>query len=105
MGRMGDADGSGLGLRLGGRRGRRRPPLALWLRQAGVSVTPAQFVVVSTGLALVVWAAISALTHSAWVGVVPAFAAGLWPRAYFGRRRQLRMAELAKAWPDGIRHL
>jgi tight adherence protein B len=70
-----------------------------------VAVTPAQFVVVSAGLGLIVWVAISALTHSVWVGLVPAVAAGLWPRSYFHRRREARMAELAKAWPDGIRHL
>ena len=98
-------DPSGLRIRLAGRRRRRRPPLALWLRQAGVGVTPAQFGVVSAGIGIVVWAAIATLTHSVAVGLVPAIAAGLWPRAYFGRRRQLRMAELANAWPDGIRHL
>jgi Flp pilus assembly protein TadB len=98
-------DGAGLRLRLAGRRRHRRPPLALWLRQAGVGVTPAQFGVVSAGIGIVVWGAISTVTHSVWVGIVPAIAAGLWPRAYFGRRRQLRMAELANAWPDGIRHL
>jgi tight adherence protein B len=77
----------------------------LWLQQAGLHMTPARFWLVSAGagvLALLVFAGISG---SVFVGAVPAIALALLPRAYFGRRRRLRMREVQRAWPDGLRDL
>ena len=48
---------------------------------------------------------VAALTGSVFVALVPAVAVALLPRAYFGRRRRIRMREVQAAWPDGLRDL
>lgn len=97
--------GHDLGLRLSARRPKRGPSRAVWLRQAGVAVTPAQFRVASAGLGLVVLIIAWGLTASFFVAAVPAALAARVPRAYFARRRDKRLGELVSAWPDGIRHI
>lgn len=96
--------GADLALRIPGRR-RRRPSAAVWLRQAGLTVTPAQFRLASVAVAaaalLVVWG----LAGSLFVALVPAVVAGLLPRVYFAQRRAARLGEVVRAWPDGIRHI
>jgi len=82
---------------------RRGPSAQLWLHQAGIRVTPSQFVVGSAAVGLVALAATYFLTGAALVAVVPACAAASIPRAYFGRRRMERLRELQAAWPDGLR--
>jgi tight adherence protein B len=82
---------------------RRGPSAQLWLHQAGIRVTPRQFVVGSAAVGLVAFAATYFLTGAALVAVVPACAAASIPRAYFGRRRMERLRELQAAWPDGLR--
>ena len=52
---------------------------------------------------MVAFAATYFLTGAALVAVVPACAAASIPRAYFGRRRIVRLRELQAAWPDGLR--
>ncbi len=91
-------------LRLPGRR-RRGPSPAVWLRQAGLEVTPGQFFAVRAGVALVVLVVVWGLTGALFVAAVPALVAGWLPRAYFARRRADRLGEVVRAWPDGIRHL
>lgn len=98
--------GGELRLRMpGGRRRRRGPDRAVWLRQADVAVTPTQFrgvsLLVGGGVLVVVWG----LTGSLWVGVVPALVAARAPHWYFGRRRTERLGRVVAAWPDGIRHI
>ena len=39
------------------------------------------------------------------IALAPAVAAGSLPSAWYGRRRQDRIAEIQAAWPDGIRDL
>ena len=78
-------------------------PTRLWLAQAGLAVSPAQFVVGSLGVATATFAITAFLTGTALVALVPALAAALLPRAYFGRRRAARLRELQAAWPDGLR--
>jgi tight adherence protein B len=75
----------------------------LWLAQAGAAVSPAQFVLGSVGVGVLAFAAAFFVTGTALVAVVPAAAATLLPRAYFGRRRAARLRELQAAWPDGLR--
>jgi tight adherence protein B len=77
--------------------------LRLWLAQAGVVVSPAQFVLGSLGGTLVTFAVTAFVTGTVLVASVPAFAAATLPRAYFGRRRAARLRELQAAWPDGLR--
>jgi tight adherence protein B len=82
---------------------RRGPSPQLWLQQAGVRVTPRQFVVGSVAVGVSAFAATYFLTGAALVAVVPACAAASIPRTYFGRRRVARLRELQAAWPDGLR--
>ncbi len=77
----------------------------LWLAQAGVPVSPAQFVLGSLGVGVVAFAATYFVTGTALVALVPAVAAATLPRTYFGRRRVARMRELQAAWPDGLRDI
>jgi tight adherence protein B len=77
----------------------------LWLAQAGVPVSPAQFVLASLGVGVVAFAATYFVTGTALVALVPALAAATLPRSYFGRRRAARMRELQAAWPDGLRDI
>ena len=57
----------------------------------------------SVAVGVVAFAATYFLTGAALVAVVPAVAAASIPRAYFGRRRIVRLRELQAAWPDGLR--
>jgi tight adherence protein B len=95
--------GQPLALRRWSRSGRRGSPARLWLAQAGVAVSPAQFALGSLGVAAVTFAATWFVTGTALVALVPAAAAATLPRAYFGRRRAARLRQLQAAWPDGLR--
>ena len=77
----------------------------LWLHQAGVALTPTQFVAGSAlaGLATVVL--VTLVTGAPLVGLVPGLAVAALPRAYFARRRETRLREVQAAWPDGLRDL
>ncbi len=75
----------------------------LWLAQAGARVSPAQFVLGSVGVGVAAFAATFFVTGTALVAFVPAVAAAMLPRAYFGRRRAARLRELQATWPDGLR--
>jgi tight adherence protein B len=90
-------------LRRWSRPGGRGASTTLWLAQAGVAASPAQFVLGSLGVAVVAFAVTYFVTGTALVALVPAAAAGMLPRAYFGRRRAARLRELQAAWPDGLR--
>lgn len=76
-----------------------------WLAQAGVLATPAQFWVTSLVAAAITLVAVSFITGSWVVGVVPAVLMGMLPRLYFGAERRKRLAEVRLAWPDGLRDL
>lgn len=77
----------------------------VWLAQAGLKVTPAQFTLASGGvglLALVIFLGVSGV----WaVAVPPSLLIALLPRFYFARVRVRRLSEVRKAWPDGIRDI
>lgn len=77
----------------------------VWLQQAGAMVTPRQFVAGSIASALLALLVLVAITGSVFVALVPAAAVALVPRAYFGRRRRVRMQRVQAAWPDGLRDL
>lgn len=93
-----------LRLRLPGHR-HQGPSPAVWLRQAGLEVTPGQFRAVRMGVGIVVFVVVWGLTASAFVAAPPAVVAAWMPRAYFARRRAERLGEVVRAWPDGIRHV
>lgn len=96
--------GDSLRLRLPGG-SRQRLSRQVWLRQAGVEVTPVQFWVASLVVGTVVEVLCWGIAGSVVVGLVPALTAGFGPRAYFGRRRAARLTAVVEAWPQGIRDL
>lgn len=83
--------------------GTRRASARLWLAQAGLAVSPVQFVLASLGVGFATFTATYFVTGTALVAFVPGCAAALLPRTYFGRRRAARLRELQAAWPDGLR--
>lgn len=85
--------------------GQRSGRAQLWLTQAGLALTPAQFWIASTVVAVAAFVLLAAVTATPAVASVPAIAVGLVPRAYFARRRARRLREVAEAWPDGLRDL
>jgi len=88
------------------RRLRRRAQISnrqLWLNQAGVAVTPRQFVAGSVAVGAVAFVAIVAVTGAPLVALVPAAGVAALPRAYFARRRTVRLRQVQAAWPDGLR--
>jgi tight adherence protein B len=76
-----------------------------WLQQAGLQVSPVRFWAACIGAGLVALLVFTAVTGSVVVGLVPAGVVAMLPRAYFGRRRRIRMSEVQRAWPDGLRDL
>lgn len=83
----------------------RRANHRLWLQQAGAGLTPLRFWAGSTAAGCFALLVLVALTGSVLVAVVPAIAVALLPRAYYSRRRRLRMREVQAAWPDGLRDI
>jgi len=77
----------------------------LWLAQAGAAVSPMQFVVGSLGVGAAAFALTFFVTGTPLVAVVPAAAAVMLPRAYYGRRRAAHLREVQAAWPDGLRDI
>lgn len=97
--------GDDLRLRMPASRRRRGPSRAVWLSQAGVAVSPAQFRFACFFAGFVTLIFAWGLTGSLFVAAVPAVMAARMPAAYFGRRRAARLKQVVAAWPDGIRHL
>ena len=85
------------------RRDRRAGRARTWLREAGVNVTPLQFVAGSAAVALLVLVGIATITGAPLVAVVPALGVGVLPRAYFARRRAARAQAIQSAWPEALR--
>jgi tight adherence protein B len=76
-----------------------------WLHQAGVAVTPRQFWVVSVGAGATAFLAVTAVSGTPLVALVPAGGVAALPRAYFAHRRAARLRLVQAAWPDGLRDL
>lgn len=83
-------------------RGRRRRE---WLHQAGIPLTPAQFVAASAGAGIAVGLAVWALTRVPALGVVAGASTAWWPRAHYARQRRHRVSARLAAWPDALRDL
>jgi tight adherence protein B len=77
----------------------------LWLDQAGVGVTVKQFWLGSIGVGVVAFVAVTLLTGTPLVALVPATGVAALPAAYYGRRRRAHLREVQAAWPDGLRDL
>lgn len=77
----------------------------IWLTQAGLDVSPAQFALWSAGVGVIGFLVAYAVTGSLWIAVPPAIALVFLPRWYYARKRLQRLSEVVRAWPDGLRHL
>ncbi|CAN5824004.1 hypothetical protein BH23ACT8_BH23ACT8_03790 [soil metagenome] len=80
-------------------------PGQLWLTQAGLVLTPAQFWAGSAVLGCAAFAMVTMVTTTPAAAVVPAVCAALLPRWLFARRRAQRLHAVQRAWPDGLREL
>ncbi len=78
-------------------------PRQLWLIQAGTDLTPRQFWAGSVAAGLLAFVVLLVFTGAWWIALVPGAGVSLWPRAYYGRRRASRLAEVQRSWPDGLR--
>ena len=89
------------------RRGRvsDRLPRSVWLQQAGLTVTPAQFWLGTAAIALVTFVALTAATRAPLVALAPAIGVGALPYVITSRRRETRMRAWQSAWPDALREL
>jgi tight adherence protein B len=76
-----------------------------WLIQAGLDVTIGQFAFGSVAAAFAAFAVFLIISGVWTVALVPGMFVGMLPVMYFGRVRQRRLAEVARAWPDGLRDI
>ena len=76
-----------------------------WLIQAGLDLTPQQFVLASTAAGVLAFFLLLLITGVVTVSLAPAVLLAFVPRIYFGRVRERRMTEVQRAWPDGLRDL
>jgi len=76
-----------------------------WLIQAGLDLTPQQFVAASAAAGALAFSLLLLITGVATVSLAPAVLLAFVPRIYFGRVRERRMTAVQRAWPDGLRDL
>lgn len=76
-----------------------------WLVQAGSDLTPRQFWAGSILSCVVGFVVIRAIAGTWWVALVPSIVVAFLPFGYFARQRSQRLAEVQKAWPDGLREI
>jgi tight adherence protein B len=76
-----------------------------WQAQAGLDVTPTQFWLASIGTGVLTYLLVYAITSLPLISAMPAVVVATLPRAYFGRKRARRLAEVQESWPDGLRDL
>lgn len=76
-----------------------------WQSQAGLDVTPTQFWLASIGTGVLTYLLVYAVTSLPVISAMPAIVVATVPRAYFGRKRARRLAEVQESWPDGLRDL
>ncbi len=81
------------------RRRRSREPVA------GLDVSTGRFWTTVLGAGFVTYLMVHALTGLVPVSLVPALVVATLPKAYFARKRSVRLAAVQEAWPDGLRDL
>ncbi|MDX2344749.1 MAG: type II secretion system F family protein [Acidimicrobiia bacterium] len=77
----------------------------LWLIQSGSDLTPRQFWAGSIASGIVGLIVLGAVTGTWWVALIPSVALAFLPYSYFMRQRVQRLADVQKAWPDGLREV
>lgn len=91
-----------------GARARRRPQVSAcqtWLLQAGSDLAPRQFWAGSVLAGVLGFVMLRLVVGTWWVALIPALAIAFLPYGYFGRQRTQRLAEVQRAWPDGLREI
>jgi tight adherence protein B len=83
----------------------RRARKAKSSRIPGLDVSTTQFWTTALATGVVTYLVVYALTSLVIVSFVPAIVVATMPRAYFARKRALRLARVQEAWPDGLRDL
>lgn len=86
-------------------RRRRQRVLSAWLHQAGVSVSPSQFLGASASAGIVTFVVLWAVSGAAPVALVPAAVVAALPGTWFARQRGQLGRERLAAWPDALRDL
>jgi len=76
-----------------------------WLLQAGLALTPQQFILASIGSGVLAFILLLLVTGLPVVSLAPAVLLAFLPRLYFGRVRERRMTEVQRTWPDGLRDI
>lgn len=76
-----------------------------WLIQAGSDLTPRQFWAGSLLSGAAGFLLVRAIAGTWWVALVPSIVIAFMPFSYFARQRLRRLAEVQKAWPDGLREV
>jgi len=71
----------------------------------GLDVTTGRFWMTVLGAGAVTYLMVHALTGLVVVALVPALVVATLPKAYFARKRSVRLALVQEAWPDGLRDL
>jgi tight adherence protein B len=77
----------------------------VWLRQAGLDLTPIKYATLIGGFGVIVFLLIAAVTATPVVALAPAAIAVVVPHAFFTRRRTKNMAKTQQVWPDAIREV
>ncbi|MCP4966627.1 MAG: hypothetical protein GY926_15535 [bacterium] len=89
-------------------RARAKPQIStrqLWLIQAGSDLTPRQFWAGSVLVGVAGLLILGAITGTWWVAAIPSIAIAFMPYSHFSRQRAGRLADVQKAWPDGLREV
>lgn len=73
--------------------------------ESRVDVSPSYFWATVIGVAAVTFLVLLAVTGLVVVSLVPALVVAAMPRAYFARKRAVRLGRVQEAWPDGLRDL
>lgn len=86
------------------RRTRRNRP-RLSANVPGLDVTRLQFWATVIAAGAISFLVVYALTGLVAVSLVPAVVVATLPKAYFARKRAVRLARVQEAWPDGLRDI
>ncbi len=77
----------------------------IWLTQAGLDLSPAQYWIAIAVFGLVVFGLVSALTSTPIVALAPTLGSVIIPHTFFTRKRSKNLAKTKQAWPDAIREI
>ncbi len=78
---------------------------ANWLSQAGLKMTPQQYLLMTLGSILSTFIIIILFSKTPLVAIVPSLAAGGLPYMSISKKRNSRMRELSISWPDALRDI